>query len=74
MRKIIAMLLAYKWAKRVLLMDILIIIPRFVNRPIDFYNLPLGLLYVASVVRKYGERNLLIGGYNIENIVLQLVL
>lgn len=55
-------------------MDILIIIPRFVNRPIDFYNLPLGLLYVASVVRKYGERNLLIGGYNIENIVLQLVL
>jgi radical SAM superfamily enzyme YgiQ (UPF0313 family) len=40
-------------------MKALIIVPRYANRPVDYYNLPMGMLYLATAIRKQADVSIL---------------
>jgi len=54
-------------------MKALIIIPKYASRPVDYYNLPMGMLYLATAIRKQADTTILnlneIPRQNIEHII-----
>ena len=54
-------------------MKALIIIPQYVGRLVDYYNIPLGMLYLATAIRKQADTAILnlneITEKNIEHVI-----